>query len=293
MITMTANDSDTAGPVRFESVTFGYGRVPAVADVNLVVPRGQFLALLGPNGSGKSTLLSLMAGVVRPSSGSISGVPDRVAFVVQRSAVPDRLPLTVRDTVAMGRWAARGAWGRLGRSDRALVDESMERLGLTDLRGRRLASLSGGQRQRALLAQALAQQAPLLLLDEPEAGLDADARSWITAAVAQEVGRGVTVVIATHDVRTAAGSRRCLLLRAGRLVGDGPPNQVLTGETFARTFLAGAAAPPADAQPITAEPTASEPFAAEPSPAGHLPERVPEHLGPGHQQLLGPLPGGS
>jgi zinc/manganese transport system ATP-binding protein len=233
---------DSAGPVRIDSATFGYGRVPAVDGVTLDIPRGQFLALLGPNGSGKSTLLSQLAGVIRPTAGTIVGVPDRVAFVVQRSAVPDRLPLTVRDTVAMGRWAVRGPWARLGRADRALIDESMQRLGLTDLRGRRLASLSGGQRQRALLAQALAQQAPLLLLDEPEAGLDSDARSWITAAVDAEVGRGVTVVVATHDVRTAAGSRRCVLVRSGRVVGDGPPDRILTGDSFARTFLSGVGA---------------------------------------------------
>lgn len=233
MRTMT----DTRRPVCLEGVTFGYGRTPAVDDLSLVVGCGEYLALLGPNGLGKSTLLSLLAGVVRPAAGTITGVPDRVAFVVQRSAVPDRLPLTVQDTVAMGRWAAAGPWRRLGPADRALVDESMERLGLTELRNRRLATLSGGQRQRALLAQALAQRARLLLLDEPEAGLDTDARSWITAAVTDEVARGATVVIATHDVRTAAGSRRCVLLRSGLLVGDGPPAELLTGDTFARAFL--------------------------------------------------------
>jgi zinc/manganese transport system ATP-binding protein len=271
--------TDIAGPVRFDSVTFGYGRVPAVDGLTLAIPRGQLLALLGPNGSGKSTLLSLLAGVVRPTAGTIAGVPDRVAFVVQRSAVPDRLPLTVRDTVAMGRWAVRGAWGRLGRSDRALVEESMERLGLTDLRGRRLASLSGGQRQRALLAQALAQQAPMLLLDEPEAGLDAEARGWITAAVDAEIGRGVTVVIATHDVRTAAGSRRCVLLRSGRLVGDGPPERILTGDSFARTFLADVAADRSgvdQAESPTTEPTIEVvPSRHTTSPA--RPGRVPNH----------------
>ncbi len=232
--------TDPGGPIRFDAVSFGYGRAAVVDGLNLVVPRGDLVALLGPNGSGKSTVLSLMAGVIRPSAGTIAGVPDRVALVVQRSAVPDHLPLTVRDTVGMGRWAVRGAWGRVGRSDRAVIDQSMQRLGLTDLGARRLASLSGGQRQRTLLAQALAQQSPLLLLDEPESGLDAGARAWITAAVAEEVARGVTVVIATHDVGTAAGCRRCVLLRAGRVVGDGPPERLLTGDSFARAFLAGA-----------------------------------------------------
>ena len=235
--------TNPVGSVRLESVTFGYGRRPVIDGLSLDVPAGQFLALLGPNGSGKSTVLSLMAGVLTPAAGSIHGIPGRVAFVVQRSAVPDRLPLTVRDTVAMGRWAVRGPWHRLDRRDRALVDEAMERLGLTEIRGRRLASLSGGQRQRALLAQALAQRAGLLLPDEPEAGLDAAARGWISTAVDQEVARGSTVVVATHDVRTAVRSARCVLLRSGRLVGDGRPEDILTGDSFARTFLADATAP--------------------------------------------------
>jgi zinc/manganese transport system ATP-binding protein len=218
--------TNPVGSVRLESVTFGYGRRPVIDGLSLDVPAGQFLALLGPNGSGKSTVLSLMAGVLTPAAGSIHGIPGRVAFVVQRSAVPDRLPLTVRDTVAMGRWAVRGPWHRLDRRDRALVDEAMERLGLTEIRGRRLASLSG-----------------LLLLDEPEAGLDAAARGWISTAVDQEVARGSTVVVATHDVRTAVRSARCVLLRSGRLVGDGRPEDILTGDSFARTFLADATAP--------------------------------------------------
>ncbi len=228
---------DSSGSITLDSVTFAYEKRPAVDELSLTVPRGQCLALLGPNGSGKSTLLSLVAGIAAPSRGTIAGVPDRVAFVVQRTAVHDRLPLTVRDAVAMGRWADRGPWRRLRRGDRAIVEECLGRLGLTDLRGRRLAALSGGQRQRTLLAQALAQQAPVLLLDEPEAGLDAQARAWITAAIREEVSRGVTVIIATHDVPTAASTQRCVLLRAGRLVGDGSPARTLTGDAYARAFL--------------------------------------------------------
>jgi zinc/manganese transport system ATP-binding protein len=123
-------------------------------------------ALVGPNGSGKPALLGVMAGVVRPTSGRLQRVGDRPpAFVPQRSAVADALPLTVRQTVEMGRWSHRGPWRRLTRQDRATVDQAMERLGSTDLATRQLGELSGGQRQRALIAQGLAQESDLLLVD--------------------------------------------------------------------------------------------------------------------------------
>jgi zinc/manganese transport system ATP-binding protein len=150
------------------------------------------------------------------------------AYVVQRSAAPDTLPISVRATVAMGRWASRGPWRRLTARDRAVVEDCMRRLGVQDLADRPLGRLSGGQRQRVLVAQGLAQESDLLLLDEPAAGLDAQAREYIDEVLAGAAADGVTVVAATHDPAAAARSDHCLLLRDGHLVADGPPTAILT-----------------------------------------------------------------
>lgn len=225
--------------IELVQVSHRYDADPTLEHVTFAARRGEHVALLGPNGSGKTTLLSMVAGIVRPTAGEVAG-PDDVAFVVQRSMVSDRLPITVRDTVAMGRGPNRGMWRPLRRSDRHIIDESLGRMGLEDLADRRLGDLSGGQRQRTLLAQALAQRASVVLLDEPEAGLDPASRAAIQAVLAEEVTRGACVVVATHDTGTAAAAQRCVLLRGGRVAADGAPQEVLTAEAYAEVFLSGA-----------------------------------------------------
>ncbi|QYN32726.1 metal ABC transporter ATP-binding protein [Pseudonocardia sp. DSM 110487] len=205
----------------------GHGR-PALHGINARIPRARVTAVLGPNGAGKSTLLDVLAGVLAPSSGGVERIVGRSpAYVVQRSAAPDTLPITVRATVAMGRWASRGPWRRLTARDRAVVEDCMRRLGVHDLADRSLGTLSGGQRQRALVAQGLAQESDLLLLDEPAAGLDTDARRYIDEALIEEAANGVTVVAVTHDPAAAAQADYCLLLRDGRLMAEGPPPMAL------------------------------------------------------------------
>jgi zinc/manganese transport system ATP-binding protein len=127
----------------------------------------------------------------------------------------------------MGRWAHRGPWRRLTRADREIVRACLERMELTALATRRLDTLSGGQRQRMLLAQALAQESDLLLLDEPAAGLDEASATEISLALAQISAAGVTVVQATHDLDEAGRADHCLLLRDGRLKAAGHPEKVL------------------------------------------------------------------
>jgi zinc/manganese transport system ATP-binding protein len=191
--------------------------VHALRGVSLELRGGEVLALTGHNGSGKSTLLSVIAGTLPPLSGAVDR-GRRVAFVVQRSDVPDALPLTVRDTVRMGRWAQRGAWRRLTRDDHAIVAQSIRALGLDGLERRPLAGLSGGQRQRALVAQGLAQRAGVLLLDEPTVGLDDEARTLIDAAISGEAWRGVAVVHATHDAEVIRRADRVVRMEAGAIV---------------------------------------------------------------------------
>ncbi|MFC4120550.1 zinc ABC transporter ATP-binding protein AztA [Nonomuraea zeae] len=225
------------GVVVIRDVTAGYGRRTVLHCLAASLPRAGVTAVVGPNGSGKSTLLGVLAGTVRPTQGGIEGAGGaRPGYVVQRDAVPDALPITVRDTVAMGRWALRGPWRRLTAHDWSVVDACLATVGMSELAGCRLSALSGGQRRRALLAQGLAQEPDLLLLDEPANGLDLDARQHIAAALDREKARGVTVVHVTHDLAMAMRAEHCLLLDQGRLLAEGPPGDVLTPETLNRAF---------------------------------------------------------
>jgi zinc/manganese transport system ATP-binding protein len=223
--------------ITLRGVAAGYGPTPVLRDVTAAIPRTGVTALVGPNGAGKSTLLGLLARVISPTAGDIGGLgPRRPAFVVQRAAVSDTLPLTVREAVAMGRWAHRGFWRPLTAHDRSVIAASMARLGVSDLATRQLGDLSGGQRQRVLVAQGLAQQPDLLLLDEPAAGLDLEAQRRV-ADVLEAAGRdGTTVVHATHDLDLALRGDHCLLLGDGRLLAQGDPASVLTPAALERAW---------------------------------------------------------
>ncbi|WP_202796998.1 zinc ABC transporter ATP-binding protein AztA [Kribbella flavida] len=215
----------------------GYPGRPVLVGLDARIPAQLTTAVVGPNGSGKSTLLGVLAGVVPATAGTLAHRNEsRPAFVVQRSAISDSFPLTVRDTVAMGRWARRGIWKRLTPQDRSVVDACLERLGIADLAARQLGELSGGQRQRALVAQGLAQESDLLLLDEPTTGLDATAQRAITEVLDEVTNNGVTVVQATHDLAAARRADHCLLLHDGRIVHEGSPDTVLTNEALARVW---------------------------------------------------------
>ncbi|WP_049568782.1 zinc ABC transporter ATP-binding protein AztA [Nonomuraea sp. SBT364] len=209
--------------MKIDKLVAGYPGRTVLHQVTADIPDAQLTAVTGPNGSGKSTLLGVLAGVIRATSGTVER-RRRPAFVMQRSEVSDVLPITVRDTVAMGRWAHRGPWRRLSRRDWSVVDSCLTRLGIADLAGRPLGDLSGGQRQRALVAQGLAQESDLLLLDEPATGLDTEARSHIAAVLKEVTADGVTVVHATHDLSAALDADHCLVLRDGRLLAEGPPD---------------------------------------------------------------------
>ncbi|RNE48235.1 zinc ABC transporter ATP-binding protein AztA [Corynebacterium alimapuense] len=204
-------------PVHLTGICHRYGRLPSLNGINLEFHPGTVTALVGGNGSGKSTLLGLLAGTLRPTSGVISGVPTNTALVPQHSTVPDLFPVTVRRTVSMGRWRARGLMRSLSRSDRGIVDQAMSCMGIADLADRTLGDLSGGQRQRTFIAQGLAQQADLLLLDEPLAAVDSTTVLMIDQAIRAEKASGTTVVIATHHWEQANTADQVIVLDRGQL----------------------------------------------------------------------------
>ncbi len=219
--------------LNLERVTFGYNGFRVFSGLSLALPVGATTAVVGPNGCGKSTLLELIAGVRAPEIGTVELGGREVALAVQRSAVGDAFPITVDEAVAMGRWRQLGLLRRPSRSDRDIVTYWVAELGLEELRHRRLGDLSGGQRQRVLLAQAFAQQAPVVLLDEPTTALDGDAADRVARQLRRLAASGTTIVAATHDFGFAERFDHCVLLGGGRVVAVGAPADVLTESNLA------------------------------------------------------------
>jgi ABC-type Mn2+/Zn2+ transport system ATPase subunit len=192
--------------------------------------------LVGPNGSGKSTLLLVIAGLLRPTSGRVERRPGgQVAFVAQHQLQHRWMPISVREVVRMGRYGARGLLGRLGAADRRALARAAERMDVTSMLHRPFGDLSGGQRQRVLVAQALAAEPDLLLLDEPITGLDLGSQQRILEVIAEETAAGTTVVLSTHHLGEARRTDRVLLL-AGCVVADGPPERVLQPQLLLEAF---------------------------------------------------------
>ncbi len=191
------------------------------------------------HGSGKSTLLSGIAGLDEPVSGEIvvTGSTGRakISFVLQMTKVNDSLPITVREVVTMGRYPSRSLLGRLSDEDRTIVDAAMKRMDVEHLEHRHLRELSGGQRQRVFVAQGLAQDHDILLLDEPLTGLDLPSAMAIDAVIHEEQAVGHTIVMSTHDLAEAQVADHVLLL-ANRVVASGPPSQVLTAANLKEAY---------------------------------------------------------
>lgn len=187
--------------------------------VDIDISDGMLTVIVGPNGAGKSTLLEVIAGTRDLSSGT-RRVRGHVAFVPQRAAIPPRLPVSVRDVVSVGAWGRLGLWRRMDSSARGAVARAMERLDIVTLARHPFASLSGGQQQRALLAQGLARDADLLLLDEPTTGLDTASSLRIPTVLREEAARGAAVVCVSHDPAVIEDADRVIRLHDGRVVDD-------------------------------------------------------------------------
>lgn len=240
------------GPGEFalhaRGLTVRFGERTALQDVDLEVPRGQFVALAGPNGSGKTTLLRAALGFLGPDSGSvelfgtdvlrlsIAERARRVAWVPQQENPRDDAPLF--EYVLYGRYAHLGWLQRESADDREAAARALRAVGLGDRARDGILSVSGGERQRAILARALVQEAPLVLLDEPTSHLDiAHQLDLLTRVQELSRARGVTVVAALHDLNLAARfADRIVVLSRGRRVADGPPAAVLSEELLARVW---------------------------------------------------------
>ncbi len=221
--------------IRLDNLTVQYGDVVALDSVTAEVPHGASLAIIGPNGSGKSTLLKLIAGILRPAAGTFDSDGCAVAIVLQSTDVDRNVPLTVRDTVTMARFPGVGLLRRLQPNDHQAIASALRALGLENLADKQIHHLSGGQRQRAFVAQGIAQDAAILLLDEPLTGLDVGSRSLINNALDEAKSAGRTTVMTTHSF---AEAERCdlVMLLAQQCIAFGPPAEVLTESNLQNAF---------------------------------------------------------
>lgn len=214
----------------------------ALEDVNFHLHVGERVAVVGPNGAGKSTLFKAIAGVLTPSSGQINvyGTGPRghvcIAFIPQRSQVDWRFPVSVADVVMMGRsaklrpltWPSKQDWQR--------VYQALATVELEGLAKRQIGQLSGGQQQRMFIARALAQEASLMLMDEPLTGLDAPAQEGLLTLLGRLQERGATVMVATHDLQQAAQYFDRILIINRRVIAFGQAEQVLKPDILMRAY---------------------------------------------------------
>jgi zinc transport system ATP-binding protein len=209
------------------------GGRPIVRDVDLTVEAGDVVAILGANGSGKSTLVKAIVGLLPLSAGQVRlfGTPlggfsewSRLGYVPQRSTMTQGVPATVREVVAAGRLARRRPLRPSGAADRRAVRTALETVGLADRAGQPVSTLSGGQQQRVLMARTLAGEPELLVLDEPNAGVDLISQQAIADALGTLAAGGSTIVVVLHELGPFEPLiRRTVLLREGRITYDGPP----------------------------------------------------------------------
>jgi zinc transport system ATP-binding protein len=212
--------------LRLERVSFAYDHgPPALRNVDLEVERGEFLAIAGPNGGGKTTLLRLILGLERPTSGRVHVALQRLGYLPQRAQTAIDAPLTVRELVGAGRVARSRLFGPQSRSDRDVVREAIERVGLRPQADRRLTTLSGGQQQRAFIAKALAGEPELLALDEPTTGVDVEAQEAV-ASLLRHLGRelGMTILYVSHEFGAVEHFVERIVLVREQIVFDGPPS---------------------------------------------------------------------
>lgn len=235
-------------PLSLRGVRLGYGANPVLHNLDLDIPEGRMTVIVGPNGCGKSTLLKAMArllpvtaGEVRLEGQPLHGLPTR--HVAQRLALLPQAPslpegLSVRDLVAQGRFPHQGWLGRPHPGDQAAIDRALAQTGLAALADRPVGALSGGQRQRVWIAMVLAQETPLILLDEPTAWLDLRVQLDLMACLhrlTREAGR--TLVLVLHELNLgAAYADHMVMLREGRIMAEGAPDAVMTPALLHRVF---------------------------------------------------------
>ena len=220
--------------VEVTDLTVKFDHVTALDGVTHTFEPGTATAVMGINGSGKTTMLECLAGLQKPTAGRISGMSESLAFVCQHLPAC-WMPITAGEVLAMGRYGKRGMLGRLRGEDRAAMSHAGAQLDVNQFFDRSFGDLSGGQQQRVRIAQVLAGEPEVLMLDEPVTGLDIPSQERILDVIEDYSSRGAIVIITTHHLDEA---RHCdsVMLMANRLVAAGPPGEMLTEERLRQAF---------------------------------------------------------
>ncbi|MFD6517957.1 metal ABC transporter ATP-binding protein [Rhodococcus sp. NPDC060176] len=231
--------------IRVENVSVHYGEVHALDHVDLTLNSGSVCGLIGMNGSGKSTLFKVIMGMIKPDNGSvrIAGLDGaaarksgRVGYVPQSEDVDWTFPISVRDVVMMGRYGHLGFLRRPRRADREAVAEALERVELTEFADRQIGQLSGGQKKRAFVARGIAQDASILLLDEPFAGVDKRSEATISALLRELTSDGRSILVSTHDLHAVPKLCDEAVLLMRKVLVHSDPDTVLQPENLALAF---------------------------------------------------------
>jgi ABC-type Mn2+/Zn2+ transport system ATPase subunit len=226
-----------------EALHVSYQEVRALDGIGFSTECGRSLALIGPNGAGKSTLLKCLAGLIQPGRGRISWRGQaltrssrEIAYLPQRGDVDWQFPITVRGLVEMGRYPNLGWWRSYSKHDAEIVERALVAMDLQDLQGRQISALSGGQQQRTFIARALAQEAHVLLLDEPFTGLDKPAQENLSRLFRELTAEGRLLVASHHDLQTVAAIYDEVLLLRRQQIAFGAVAEVFTETAIAETY---------------------------------------------------------
>ena len=225
-----------------QSLTVRYSGQGALEDVSFHLHKGERIAVVGPNGAGKSTLFKVIAGVLQPNSGEVNifgsrpGGHNCIAYIPQRSQVDWNFPVSVGDVVMMGRSAKLGLFNWPHKKDWEHVRHALEIVDLSDLAARQIGQLSGGQQQRMFIARALAQEAELMLMDEPLSGLDTPSQEGLLDLLDTLRNQNVTVMVATHDLDQAARHFERIMLINHRIIAFDIPDRVMQTDHLLQAY---------------------------------------------------------
>ena len=243
LLYLNRSPHQTTSPVlSVQGLTISYATGAALQDISFSVNACERLAVVGPNGAGKSTLFKAIAGVIRITEGEVrvyGTEPDGhicIGYVPQRSQVDWRFPVSVADVVMMGRVGRQGFFRSPQERDHEMVRHALELVHMQDLADRQIAQLSSGQQQRMFIARAVAQEAALMLMDEPLTGLDVNSQEDIFAITETLSSKGVTILVALHDLQLAAEKFDRVLLLNRHLIGIGPAEEVLTAPNLISAY---------------------------------------------------------
>jgi ABC-type Mn2+/Zn2+ transport system ATPase subunit len=231
--------------VEIRDLTVKYHKTVALKKADVNIPAGSFTGVIGMNGAGKSTLFKAIMGLARPDKGDIlvSGIPPKqaqrlglVAYVPQSELVDWDFPVSVYDVVMMGRYGTQNIFKTPREKDHIKVEESLKKVGMFDLRDRQIGELSGGQKKRVFIARALAQEAEILLLDEPFAGVDAQSELYLTNLLGDLNKEGKTIIMSTHELTSLSEYCDHVVLVKNTVIAYGPTEEVFTHDLVSQTF---------------------------------------------------------